>query len=90
MFLDSGFDYVIRGEVENTIFELANALQTNTNPLLGNYNYRVLDTKARIVYNALKRWHTAHMAFLVGHLEIIARTNVNTVILYRHENRGRI
>ena len=38
-------------------------ITTNTNPLLGNYNYRVLDNKARIVYNALKCWHTAHMAF---------------------------
>ena len=38
-------------------------ITTNTNPLLGNYNYRVLDTKAKIVYDALKRWHIAHMAF---------------------------
>ena len=27
LFLDSGFDYVIRGEGENAIFQLANALQ---------------------------------------------------------------
>lgn len=40
-----------------------NNIVTNQNPLLGNYNYNVLDEKARKVYNALKRWHTAHMAF---------------------------
>ncbi len=39
------------------------SINTSKNPLLGNYNYNVLDEKARIAYNALKRWHTAHMAF---------------------------
>lgn len=38
-------------------------ITTSENPLLGNYNYVVLDNKARVVYNALKRWHTVHMAF---------------------------
>lgn len=38
-------------------------IATSENPILGNYNYNVLDSRARIVYNALKRWHTAHMAF---------------------------
>lgn len=38
-------------------------IATSENPILGNYNYNVLDTRARIVYDALKRWHTAHMAF---------------------------
>lgn len=38
-------------------------ITTSANPLLGNYNYKVLDTKVKIVYDALKRWHTAHMAF---------------------------
>lgn len=36
---------------------------TSENPVLGNYNYTVLDARARIVYDALKRWHTAHMSF---------------------------
>ena len=40
-----------------------NNIVTNQNPLLGNYNYNVLDEKAGKAYNALKRWHTAHMAF---------------------------
>ena len=38
-------------------------IATTGNPLLGNYNYNILDPNARIAYNALKRWHTAHMAF---------------------------
>ena len=38
-----------------------NHIAITQNPLLGNYNYTVLDEKARKAYNALKRWHTAHM-----------------------------
>ena len=30
---------------------------------LGNYNYKILDDRAKIAYDALKRWHTVHMAF---------------------------
>ena len=40
-----------------------NRIVTDQNPLLGNYSYNVLDEKAKKAYNALKRWHTAHMAF---------------------------
>jgi len=38
-------------------------IATSANPVLGNYTYNVLDDKARIIYDALKRWHTVHMAF---------------------------
>lgn len=40
-----------------------NHIATSENPFLGNYNYRILDDKAMIAYDALKRWHTVHMAF---------------------------
>lgn len=40
-----------------------NNIVTSENPVLGNYNYRILDDRAKIAYDALKRWHTVHMAF---------------------------
>ena len=39
------------------------SIVTSTNPALGNYNYTIQDERARIAYDAIKRWHTAHMAF---------------------------
>ena len=40
-----------------------NNIVTSENPVLGNYNYRILDDRVKIAYDALKRWHTVHMAF---------------------------
>ena len=40
-----------------------NNIVTSENPVLGNYNYRILDDRTKIAYDALKRWHTVHMAF---------------------------